>query len=276
MAKLSTISPFLRLKHLVATSGFAGAATALRGRWRGMMPLRHPELGLLSREDDMIDAVLVRRIGPDWNCLDIGAHLGSVYYRLTQIAPRGTHAMIEASPSKARMLRERFGDHAVHEVAVTDETGEVSFFENIDMPGFSSLANRASRGRVVERRVKACRLDDLIGDARVDFIKIDIEGFEYPALRGATGLLKRCRPLIEFEAGAATDSDLAAGRTEALFDWLTTEMDYDIYAAFDLFYDRPPITARQFASYRSYPFLAFNYFAVPKVGPAPSAPDDPR
>lgn len=258
----SAFSP-LGLKHRIATSGLAGPVGAVRGRLRAMRGLLHPELALLYREDAMMDAVLERLIQPDWNCLDVGAHLESVFYKLTQLAPKGTHAMVEASRGKAQMLRRRFGDDAVHPVAVSDSNGEVTFYENVDQPGYSSLASRDSRGRVVERRVPARRLDDLLGpDAQVDFIKIDVEGFEFPALRGAEALLRRCRPLILFEAGAVADTDIADSDDRALFEWLTQTMGYDIYATFDLYYNRRPITADQFNSYRTYPFLAFNYFAL--------------
>ncbi|WP_201722491.1 hypothetical protein, partial [Sulfitobacter sp. HI0129] len=108
-----------RFKHRIATSPLGGAAGALRDQWRGLRSLRNPELGLLTREDAMVNAVLQARIGADWNCLDIGAHLGSVYYRLT----RGQHRMIEASPGKAQMLGDRFGAKAVIECAVSDTEG---------------------------------------------------------------------------------------------------------------------------------------------------------
>jgi hypothetical protein len=33
----------------------------------------------------------------------------------------------------------------------------------------------------------------------VDFIKIDVEGFELEVLKGATGLLARCKPVVVME-----------------------------------------------------------------------------
>jgi FkbM family methyltransferase len=258
----------LGFKHLLATSVLAAPVGALRAKMRMLKGVRHPELALLMGEDGYVDAVMHRKIGRDWNCLDVGAHLGSVYYRLQQIAPDGNHAMVEASPGKAAMLRQRFGPDRVHEVAVSDRSGETSFFENLDQPGFSSLAQRNSRGRIVERRVKAVRLDDLLGpSAHFDFIKIDVEGFEFAALQGGAQVLRRCRPLIQFEAGAVDDPDLDNDAAAALYDWLTADMGYDVYAAFDLHFNRPAISADQFRSYRNYPFLAFNYFAVPSDQP---------
>jgi len=251
----------LAVKHRIATSGLAGPVGKLRAYFKRIKGLRHPELGLLSREDEMIEAVMRRRLRRDWNCLDIGAHVGSVFYQMTQIAPDGRHAMIEASAAKAQVLRDRFGADRVHEVAVSDTNGEVSFYENLDQPGFSSLAMRTSRGEVREAKVRAVRLDDLLGDARFDFIKIDVEGFEFPALKGGEALLRRCHPLIQFEAGALGDADLS-DESAQLYDWLTGDLGYGIYAAFDLYFNRPALSAAQFQSYRTYPFLAFNYFAV--------------
>lgn len=256
-------TPFsaLAIRHRVATSGLAGPVEKARGYLKRLKGLRHSELGLLSCEDDMIGAVMQRRLGRDWNCLDVGAHIGSVFYKMMQLAPDGQHAMIEASPGKAQMLRKRFGADRVHQVAVSNRNAEVPFYENLDKPGFSSLARRASRGQIKEMKVKAVRLDDLLGEATFDFIKIDVEGFEYPALQGGEALLRRCRPLIQFEAGAVDDPDLVDESAE-LYTWLTRDMGYNIYGTFDLYFDRPPIDAKQFQSYRTYPYLAFNYFAV--------------
>ncbi len=42
------------------------------------------------------------------------------------------------------------------------------------------------------------RIDDL-ELAELDFIKLDVEGYEYQALKGAEQTLKRCRPMVMFE-----------------------------------------------------------------------------
>lgn len=258
----------LRIKHRLATSALAGPITALRRLLKAITGARHPELALLRREDAMIDALLRKMVKRDWHCVDVGGHLGSVSHQLRQLAPHGSLTIVEASPGKAAMLTKSFPSASVHPVAVSDSDGKASFFENMAQPGFSSLANRSDRGSTREISVAVCRLDDLLGDAPVDFMKIDIEGFEYPALRGAAQMIARETPVILFEAGALEDTQIDASEADAMFRWLSDEMGYDIFAAFDLFYDRPPLTPDQFAAYRRYPFLAFNYFALPRSGPA--------
>ena len=254
----------LRVKHRLATSPVGAMLKDARDLILSPRKWRHPELGLLLQEDKMIDAVVARHAQPDWSYLDVGAHIGAEAYKFRHLSPKGRVTMIEASPEKARMLQKRFPDMTCHQIAASDTEGEVSFFENLEHPGFNSLTNRPSRGSVREIRVSSRRLDDVIPpDDRVDFLKIDIEGHELPALRGASQLLKRCKPIILFEAGAANDTDFEVDPSLGLYDYLTTEHSYTIRAAFDVFYDRPPISREQFLSYRTYPFLAFNYFAFP-------------
>lgn len=255
----------LRIRHQLAVSPLAGLINRLRHLTGRLRDITQPELALLRQEDRMIDRLLPRLIKPDWTCLDVGGHLGSVSHVLRGLAPRGRLIIVEASPGKAGMLRQSFPRSEVHPVAVSDQEGEVSFFENLQQPGFSSLGNRSNHGDTREITVPAKRLDDLLsGETRIDFIKIDVEGFEYPALRGASDLLHRCRPVILFEAGPTEDDALDTSMTDALFDMLTNELDYDIYAAFDLHFGRAPLTPEHFRSYRRYPFLALNYFALPR------------
>lgn len=260
----------MRIKHRLAVSPLAGPVQTLRRRLAAVRGARHPELGLLRQEDAMIDALLERMIKPDWNCVDVGGHLGSVSHLLRTLAPQGHLSIVEASPGKAAMLRATFPQSTVHAVAVSDNPGEVCFYENLSQPGFSSLANRNNRGATREITVPAKRLDDLVGDDRVDFIKIDVEGFEFPALLGGARMLAREAPVILFEAGALDDDNIDASQADAMVRWLGDEMGYDIYATFDLFYGRPPINPEQFAAYRRYPFLAFNYFALPRRGSGPA------
>ena len=59
-----------------------------------------------------------------------------------------------------------------------------------------------------------------------------------------------------------------------MIDWLGSDLKYDIFAVFDVHFGRPPLTRDRFSSYRTYPFLAFNYLAYPResaLNPARSA-----
>lgn len=257
-----TLAPLLGLKHRIATSPLAGVAQGLRAALARLACVRHPELGLLSCEDRMTKACLARMIRPDWNCLDVGAHVGAVSYQLARLAPQGRLGLVEAIPAKAGALRKRFAGALVHQVAVGAEAGETSFFENTDNPGFSSLSNRQSRGETREIRVPMARIDDLWPrDLPLHFLKIDVEGHEYPALLGARATLERDHPVILFEAGAMGDVDLDTGNDARVFAFLT-DLGYAIRPVFHQYFGREPVSPEGFDACRTYPFTAFNFFAT--------------
>lgn len=51
-----------------------------------------------------------------------------------------------------------------------------------------------------EGAVEIQSLDDVLGSQHVDLIKIDVEGMECEVLKGARGVLERCKPLVIAEA----------------------------------------------------------------------------
>ena len=99
------LPPLLRLKQRIATSPLASPVAMLRGLQGRLKAVIHPELGLLHQEGRLTDACLRKLIRPDWNCLDVGGHLGSVSWTLSRLAPRGRLHIVEASPAKAAALR---------------------------------------------------------------------------------------------------------------------------------------------------------------------------
>lgn len=257
------LAPSLRIRHRIATSALSGPVGALRGFVGRARALLHPELALLQLEDSMRDACLARIIKSDWHCVDVGAHVGSLSYTLSRLST-GRLTIIEAMPAKAAALRARFPQAEVHEVAVSDTPGEGTFHENLSASGFSSLSDRASRGRTRSFPVRLARLDDLLDGARVDFIKIDVEGHEPAAVRGAAATLARTRPVILFEAGAVEDLDIDASAYDAMFGQLSA-LGYAIRPVFHQFYGREAIDLTAFNAARRYPFTAFNFFATPEV-----------
>ena len=145
--------------------------------------------------------------------VDLGAFKGTHTLPMAA-AVRGeggaVHAF-EANPEMCAGLRARFAapelSHVtLHEVAVGLEEGEADYVIALDSPGYSGLREREydqpdMRTRVI--RVRTARLDSVLGGlGRLAYIKADLEGGEFDALRGADALIGRTRPAISFEFGA--------------------------------------------------------------------------
>jgi FkbM family methyltransferase len=124
---------------------------------------------------------------------DIGAHGG--VYSLTYLARCGGEVhSFEPMPEE---LLQNFrlngrGTERVHAVAVGDQAGSVRMTTK-----FRSSNHIDAAGG--DREVPIVRIDDLAAQRSLPdprWIKIDIEGMELPALRGAEQLLRRAQPVV--------------------------------------------------------------------------------
>jgi FkbM family methyltransferase len=224
----------------------------------------HPELAEWFAEGERTEQAMRRVIGPATNCIDIGCHLGSCLQRLVTMAPAGRHFAVEPVPRKARSLRDRFPDVSVLQVALGDDTGEAEFFVNLRQTSYSGLRARTVPGKVEKFAVSVRRLDDLIpADIPIGFIKIDVNGGELLALRGAQGLLQRESPfvLLECTRGGLDDYGVDSDQVYELIDGF----GYRILLLKDYLAGGAPLSAPRFRKSMEYPFEAFNY-AVVKTG----------
>ncbi len=149
-------------------------------------------------------ALCRRLLAPDSVVLDVGANIGLTAIVTAVLVPQGRVVAIEGAPRNFAALSRNVADHApgvvvpVH-CAVGAEEGEVAFIDNSAYGHVSSpdaMIARPSTG------VRARRIDDIVADqgvGRVDFIKIDIEGFEHDALLGARETLARFDPVVFLE-----------------------------------------------------------------------------
>ena len=237
---------------------------------RALMQLRkrrqHPELYEIYVESDRAELAIRRIVTPGMNCIDVGAHLGSVLSLMVQCSPQGQHVAIEPIPYKYDWLQRKFSQVNLFQVALSDTEGQAEFYFQPQRSGFSGLQFHGAAGgnpqQVEILTVKLVRLDDLVGPERpIGLIKIDVEGGELAALKGGEALLERDHPIILFEctqSGLNTHHvspremyDFFQGHRYRVFlikDWLAngTSLDYD-----------------RFLAAMTYPFQAFNFLAVP-------------
>lgn len=129
---------------------------------------------------------------------DVGANVG--FYTLLAsflVGDSGKVYAFEPVPENILYLNKHIklnnaSNVVVIEAAVSDQSGELNFKENVD----STQGSLSPEGSLV---VKSVKLDDLAEKGSISipqYIKIDVEGGEMLVLKGAKNILKRFHPTI--------------------------------------------------------------------------------
>ncbi|WP_036725101.1 FkbM family methyltransferase [Patulibacter minatonensis] len=183
-----------------------------------------------NQDNVNLGLLLAHGLAVDANCVDVGAHTGTVLQDIVRYAPQGTHLAFEPLPAQAQILRERFPGVEVREAAVSDEAGSALFTHVRQSPELSGLRDRGHGGDDKETiEVAVERLDDVVDpDRRVSFVKIDVEGGELGVLKGAKELLLRDRPTIAFEHGVGGSEHFGATSSD-IHDFLIGEVGYRLF-----------------------------------------------
>lgn len=255
MSNMEAFTAINQAKELVVGRGAGRVAQALRNSWVNFKTPR--EQAGTRANDQMAEYIVTRLCKPDAVFVDGGAHIGSIMAGVRLHCPRSRIVAVEAIPPKAERLARRFPDAEVFNCALTEVSGDVSFFIDIGHTARSSLAKQGGLTR--EIRVPGRRLDDLPIAETVDVIKLDLEGAELGALYGGKGLIERCRPAIMFESGP---TDLLGYTKEGLADWFVAH-DYEVFAPVRLAHSAPSMSREVFLDAHEYPFTTLNYFAIP-------------
>ena len=168
--------------------------------------------------------------------IDGGAHCAMHTLPLARlVGANGRVLAFEPVPTIAQYLRSLTADFpqvSVYEAAISAEGGVRPFIEITDAPWLSSARPRNLGGSYVAKTVSVehARLDKF-AELPVTFIKLDLEGGEYDALRGGRGLLNKHRPVIVFECGRM-DTALAYGYTAEDFFGLFEGYGYNLIDIF--------------------------------------------
>jgi FkbM family methyltransferase len=149
--------------------------------------------------------------------IDVGAHAGQFAKLFGRMAPKGRVFAFEPSPYALSILKPALGLNGLRNVTIVPEgLSDAPGAYELSTPikkrggmgfGIAHLGTDAEEGRAqVRHKVKVGTLDAFVegrGLERLDFLKMDIEGWETPALRGGLGAIGKFRPamLVEINEG---------------------------------------------------------------------------
>lgn len=119
---------------------------------------------------------------------------------------------LEPNPMQADIIRAEYPEVEVHELAASNVTGEAPFMVyhgDEGAVGSSSLNLRWKEDDLKGHKitVKIERLENLIGDERIDIMKIDVEGHSVEVLQGLGNKLKQVK-VFHIETEKWTDSNI--------------------------------------------------------------------
>ena len=191
MKASSLIAHFNRLpvwRPRLRVWGFTVAAPTF-DRWLYLWMHR---LGRMGREEAVF---LSRVIRPGMHVADVGANLGLYSLLLARCTgPTGRVYAFEPDALMAGALRRNLAangaTHAeVFECAVGAATGHAVLQRNALNSGDNRLGKIGTALHSEEASVPVRALQDALQGRRLDFIKMDVQGWEGEALRGVAGLL---------------------------------------------------------------------------------------
>lgn len=162
-----------------------------------------------KKENDFFTFLSLLKDGQG-DVLDIGANLGIMTVHLAKKLPNTTIHAFEPMPTNVHILKRIIAKFnlkkaKIHELALGDETGTAKMVLPLNgqtvMQGLSHIKHDSitewNEGQEVDVQLE--KLDNVLNGQPIQGIKIDIENFEYFALKGADRILSANKPIIYAE-----------------------------------------------------------------------------
>lgn len=151
--------------------------------------------------DLTVERHILPMIKPDSVVVDGGANIGTHCVRYAQAAYKGTVWAFEPNPIALECL--------IHNtrhlpVVICCNVGLSSDYEVTNLRHDATNAGGSYLSKTEAGPQAICVPIDGFQWGRLDFFKLDVEGFELLALKGAEKTIRRCRPTILMEMNAGT------------------------------------------------------------------------
>jgi FkbM family methyltransferase len=174
--------------------------------------------------------VMGRYLRPGMTVIDVGANLGTTVLPMARAVGQGGKVIaFEPQPLMAQCLQTTLSLNELFNVRViSSAVGAQADWSKINAPDISAGGNYGAMSLGQEGlRVQVMKIDDLQLTS-LHFMKIDVEGHEWPVIQGAQEVLLKYRPVIYLEAKRIPG-------TQHYLDWLMKN-GWTCYWHFAFFY----------------------------------------
>lgn len=179
--------PYIKNYYIVIKPNLVASSTISNLMFEGVNYL--PEYKLLKK--------IVIKIPKDYVYVDVGANIGTMIW---QLADRCGHIYaFEPMPKLNTIIKDsavynKFDKLTLYNTAVGSKAGKVQMVDNDN----SSVLSGASVTDGIT--IEVTTLDtELKSINKIDFIKIDVEGFEWEVLKGAVDTIQKHKPALLVE-----------------------------------------------------------------------------
>ena len=194
------------------------------------------ELALFHTHEPLNTKLLSKNLKKGMICFDIGANIG--YYTLLEskiVGEQGKVVAIEPSPVNFKLLQKNIQDENVtnvelYQIAGGDHDGMIKFFLDPHSNLSRIIKNEEKvpeNGQIVEVPIK--KLDSFLETLQIktlDFIRMDVEGYEFNILEGMKNSIKKFKPMIQMEVHTSL---LGNEKTKKLLEWIMSEKYEVVY-----------------------------------------------
>jgi len=171
------------------------------------------ELMMFKTHEPLTTKLISRELKKGMTCLDVGGNIG--YYPLLEsniVGEKGKVIVIEPSPQNFKHLKKNLGIQNIKNVdaynfAAGDKNGEVNFLVYKESNGSFTIPDGEETdipGDII--KVQAKTIDTFLEELsinHVDFVRMDVEGYESHILQGMTNTIKKLKPMFQIEVHAS-------------------------------------------------------------------------
>jgi FkbM family methyltransferase len=154
--------------------------------------------------------------------IDIGANLGYFSKTFSRLSPNGKVICVEPLPQYYSILSYFLKNRKnveIHNVALGKEAGEVTMIlpksNGMIRTGLPYISKGNEKTKHPTQQVKIINPNSLLQDLnKIDYIKCDVEGFEWVIFQELKGLISKHKPLIQIEISIENRSNMLQFFTE--------------------------------------------------------------